>query len=65
MLSTDVLIVGGGPAGSTAAKYLSLAGIENICICFIGVVYNETELLGQKVVSYDDFKKLKHMLKSV
>jgi len=32
MLETEILIVGGGPAGATTAKYLSLAGVENILI---------------------------------
>jgi geranylgeranyl reductase len=32
MLKTEILIVGGGPAGATIAKYLSLAGIDNILI---------------------------------
>jgi len=32
MLETKILIVGGGPAGATVAKYLSLAKISNILI---------------------------------
>ncbi len=31
-LQTDVLIIGGGPAGSIVGKYLSIAGIENIIV---------------------------------
>jgi geranylgeranyl reductase len=32
MIETEFLIVGGGPAGSTVAKYLSIANIPNILI---------------------------------
>ncbi len=32
MLETDILIVGGGPAGSIAAKYLSKSGIKNTLV---------------------------------
>lgn len=32
MIETDILVVGGGPAGATAAKYLSSAGVENILV---------------------------------
>jgi geranylgeranyl reductase len=32
MLETNILIVGGGPAGATVAKYLSLSNIPNILI---------------------------------
>ncbi len=32
MIETEILVVGGGPAGTTTAKYLSLAGIKNILI---------------------------------
>ncbi len=32
MLETEVLIVGGGPAGATAGRYLSEKGIENIIV---------------------------------
>lgn len=32
MLKTEVLIVGGGPAGAIAAKYLSKAGVQNILV---------------------------------
>ncbi|RMD47135.1 MAG: hypothetical protein D6831_00505, partial [Aquificota bacterium] len=32
MLKTKVLIVGGGPAGSTTGRFLSLNGIDNILI---------------------------------
>lgn len=32
MLNTDILVVGGGPAGATAARYLSNAGVKNILI---------------------------------
>jgi len=32
MIETNILIVGGGPAGYTAAKYLSKAGIDNILV---------------------------------
>lgn len=32
MIEVEILIVGGGPAGATAAKYLSNAGIKNILI---------------------------------
>lgn len=32
MIETDILIVGGGPAGATAGKYLSLSGIDNIIV---------------------------------
>jgi geranylgeranyl reductase len=32
MLETEILIVGGGPAGATTAKYLSIGGVDNILI---------------------------------
>lgn len=32
MLETEILVVGGGPAGATVAKYLSLANVPNILI---------------------------------
>ncbi len=32
MLETDILIIGGGPAGSTVAKYLSIAHVDNVLV---------------------------------
>jgi len=32
MIETEILIIGGGPAGATTAKYLSLGGIDNILV---------------------------------
>jgi len=32
VLETDVLIVGSGPAGGSAALFLSTLGVDNVCI---------------------------------
>ena len=32
MIETEILIVGGGPAGATAAKYLSMGGVDNLLV---------------------------------
>lgn len=62
MIETEILIVGGGPAGATAAKYLSIGGVDNVLVQR-NLSFKKPCGGGIRIDGFDEFEISKELIK--